>query len=200
MLERGGMGGMNNNAKAMLERGGMGGMNNNAKAMLERGGMDGMNNNAKAMLERGGMDGMNNNAKAMLERGGMDEPDIMEEQSMDNFEDIVGEEEREAVEEEGEDTETTKKNKSKKKSNQATIEGFNGSNVIGNNLNMRVLLSILIAFIYYVFSHKQTKQMLNTLFKSIDKLLKIDGLLYNNNIVVNMVLFGIVIFIILQLY
>ena len=80
-----------------------------------------------------------------------------------------------------------------------TKEGFNGSVIIDNSNNRLLLLTILITFLAYLFCHQITKTFIKSNIKSLDKLLKTDGILQDNNTLINMLLFGVVVFTLLKL-
>ena len=77
-------------------------------------------------------------------------------------------------------------------------EGFNGSMVIKNNNTRLLLLTILITFLAYLFCHQITKKFIGSNIKSLDKLLQTGGILQDNNTLIHMLLFGIIVFTLLK--
>ena len=78
-------------------------------------------------------------------------------------------------------------------------EGFMGSKIINNHNNKTVLLTILITFLSYIMCHQTSKHFVKSNIKSLDKLLNLDNMLNNNITIINLLLFGITVFILLQI-
>ena len=78
-------------------------------------------------------------------------------------------------------------------------EGFMGSKIINNQNNRTLLLTILITFFSYIMCHQTTKNFVKSNIKSLDKLLNLENMLNNNVTVINLLLFGIAVFILLQI-
>ena len=78
-------------------------------------------------------------------------------------------------------------------------EGFTGSSIIKNNINTHILLTLIITILSYLINHKNTKRQINSILNYIDRTLKTDKLLTNNKVIINMLIFGLIVFILLRL-
>ena len=140
---------------------------------------------------------MNNNDlnDGVLEEG------VLEENNTESFEDsnnLIMEniiQEEEIIQEEDLDY-----NNSNMEGFTSTINvGFYGSRLINNNKNKNILLAIIISLLSYLLCHKKTKTLITKTFKSLDKKLSTGGTLLNNFTTIQMILYGIIVYILLNI-